>query len=63
MWLATFPDYDASELDKVDQIGWYYIFTASFNIVANVSKLAYEFILDLPKLLRAYDKKFKEFKY
>lgn len=52
MWFAIFPDYSEEEMDTVDTIGWFYIFTASFNIVANCLNLAYQFALDLPKLIR-----------
>ena len=47
-WLATFPDYSVEELDTIDNISWFYICTASFNLVFNLSKLSYDVLIDLP---------------
>ena len=48
MWLATFPDYDVGEVDQVEMIGWFYIGTASFNIIVNLLRLAWAGIMNLP---------------
>ena len=48
MWLATFPDYDVGEVDQVEMIGWFYIGTASFNIIVNLLRLAWAGIRNLP---------------
>lgn len=49
MWQAIFPDFDVSEVDTINSIGWFYIATASFNMVVNLLKLSYSSALTIPK--------------
>lgn len=63
MWLSIFPDYTEEELPKIETIGWFYITTASFNIIRNLSSLIYGFIISIPRNIKRIKRKIFDFKY
>ena len=63
MWLSTFPDYTEEELDTVNTIGWFYVCTASLNIVVNLLKLSYQSTINLPKKWKQVKTKYRDWKY
>lgn len=63
MWLAIFPDFDESELYTINRIGWFYIATASINIIVNLLKISYSYALIIPKSWKSIKEKLKDYQY